>query len=170
MDLATIDSKIVLFGDPSDLLYWSTAIAGETGELCNLVKKIYRDFNGDINPFFHAKLKDELADIFNYFMLFCRVLGYDPAEIIMHKLIVVDHRRTCGSNIVFTKNYDTLDEIKSDFLSLPNWEEVKKLERVRKTEELRTRIEGILESRKELPPPESSDEPGTFRKRGDSDV
>jgi NTP pyrophosphatase (non-canonical NTP hydrolase) len=41
-------------------------LAGEAGEVANIVKKIQRDFGGEITDEIRAKLKDELGDVLWY--------------------------------------------------------------------------------------------------------
>jgi len=71
--------------DNAGLLYFTTALAGEVGELCNLVKKIERHKVGgpdighsaklkDITP---EKLRDEIGGIFIYLDLLAALLGVD---------------------------------------------------------------------------------------------
>jgi len=52
---------------------WSNALAGETGELCNIIKKIRRHETGASTEYntpemaeLIEKLKDEIADVFLY--------------------------------------------------------------------------------------------------------
>jgi NTP pyrophosphatase (non-canonical NTP hydrolase) len=67
------------------LLYFTTALAGEVGELCNLVKKMERAKVGgpdightsklkDITP---EKLRDEIGGILIYLDLLASLLGVD---------------------------------------------------------------------------------------------
>ncbi len=62
---------------------WCLAIAGESGELCNLVKKVIR---GDF-PLEQVKkeILDELADVIIYCDLAITHLREDTAEVIMDK-------------------------------------------------------------------------------------
>ncbi len=69
--------------------YWGCAIAGEVGELCNLIKKLERD-----NEFDEEKFKEELADIFIYTVLIARWFGIDLLEAILEKIKIVKARRT----------------------------------------------------------------------------
>lgn len=73
------------------LLYFTTAIAGEVGELCNLVKKLERARVGgpdightsrlkDITP---EKLRDEIGGILIYVDLLASLLGVDCDEAIV---------------------------------------------------------------------------------------
>jgi NTP pyrophosphatase (non-canonical NTP hydrolase) len=61
--------------------YMALALAGEVGELLNLIKK---DWRGDSPPDLAAKLKDEASDVFVYWLLFCKVQGWSVAEMARH--------------------------------------------------------------------------------------
>ncbi|CAN5514432.1 nucleoside triphosphate pyrophosphohydrolase family protein [soil metagenome] len=49
-----------------NLEYPTLGLAGEAGEVANIVKKIQRDFGGEITVEIRAKLKDELGDVLWY--------------------------------------------------------------------------------------------------------
>lgn len=73
------------------ITYWTTALAGEVGELCNMIKKIERVKNGGIDggsSYTAASLsKDNLAEeiggIFIYLNLLSRLLDVDMEEAII---------------------------------------------------------------------------------------
>jgi len=50
----------------SNLEYPTLGLAGEAGEVANIVKKIQRDFGGEITDEIRTKLKDELGDVLWY--------------------------------------------------------------------------------------------------------
>ena len=50
----------------SNLEYPTLGLAGEAGEVANIVKKIQRDQGGVINDEIRGKLKDELGDVLWY--------------------------------------------------------------------------------------------------------
>jgi NTP pyrophosphatase (non-canonical NTP hydrolase) len=66
---------------------WSNAIAGETGEMCNLIKKIRR--GDDIDP---KEVGKELADIVIYADILASVLGLNLADCITQKFNEVSDR------------------------------------------------------------------------------
>lgn len=89
MDLKELMSKVENFGK-NDLIYWSNALAGEVGELCNLVKKQYRD-----GTFLEVEMAEELADVFIYVVLMARdILKIDLEAEILNKLNKIRKRRT----------------------------------------------------------------------------
>ena len=49
-----------------NLEYPTLGLAGEAGEVANVVKKIQRDFGGEITTEIRARLKDELGDVLWY--------------------------------------------------------------------------------------------------------
>lgn len=65
----------------SNLEYPTLGLAGEAGEVANIVKKIQRDFGGEITPETRAKLKDELGDVLWYIAACADELGLTLAEI-----------------------------------------------------------------------------------------
>ncbi len=50
----------------NNLEYPTLGLAGEAGEVANIVKKIQRDFGGEITDEIRGKLKDELGDVLWY--------------------------------------------------------------------------------------------------------
>ena len=85
------------------ILFWSTAVAGEVGEMCNLIKKMERGDSGD----FTTAIALEAADIVIYLDLLCTKLGIDLMGSVFHKFnqvslrvksdIVLDARcKDCG--------------------------------------------------------------------------
>ena len=50
----------------SNLEYPTLGLAGEAGEVANIVKKIQRDYGGEITDEIRGKLKDELGDVLWY--------------------------------------------------------------------------------------------------------
>jgi NTP pyrophosphatase (non-canonical NTP hydrolase) len=65
----------------SNLEYPTLGLAGEAGEVANIVKKIQRDHDGILNDDIRAKLKDELGDVLWYISACADELGLTLAEI-----------------------------------------------------------------------------------------
>ncbi|MFN0277607.1 MAG: nucleoside triphosphate pyrophosphohydrolase family protein [Pyrinomonadaceae bacterium] len=65
----------------SNLEYPTLGLAGEAGEVANIVKKIQRDHDGVINDEIRGKLKDELGDVLWYISACADELGLTLAEI-----------------------------------------------------------------------------------------
>ncbi|CAA9421854.1 MAG: predicted 12.5Kd protein [uncultured Pyrinomonadaceae bacterium] len=65
----------------SNLEYPTLGLAGEAGEVANIVKKIQRDFGGAITDGIRGKLKDELGDVLWYISACADELGLTLEEI-----------------------------------------------------------------------------------------
>lgn len=68
--------------------YWGNALAGETGEACNLIKKYERDLVDIKEP-----LAKELADVFIYLELTARFFNIDLEMAIINKIEEVNENR-----------------------------------------------------------------------------
>lgn len=64
-----------------NLEYPTLGLTGEAGEVANIVKKIQRDFGGEITDEIRAKLKDELGDVLWYISACADELGLSLEEI-----------------------------------------------------------------------------------------
>ena len=65
----------------SNLEYPTLGLAGEAGEVANIVKKIQRDNNGIITDETRLKLKDELGDVLWYISACADELGLTLNEV-----------------------------------------------------------------------------------------
>jgi len=72
--------------ETSNLLWASNSLGGETGEFQNIVKKIYRDYNGKITDGKLHQMKDELGDILWYWLFVCDILKLKPEELMEYNL------------------------------------------------------------------------------------
>lgn len=74
------------------ITYWTTALAGEVGELCNMIKKQERVAHGGIDggssytaaSLTPEDLKEEIGGIFIYLDLLSGLLGIDLTDAIIH--------------------------------------------------------------------------------------
>ena len=65
----------------SNLEYPTLGLAGEAGEVANIVKKIQRDNDGILTDEVRGKLKDELGDVLWYISACADELGVTLQEI-----------------------------------------------------------------------------------------
>lgn len=65
----------------NNLEYPTLGLAGEAGEVANIVKKIQRDNGGVINDEIRGKLQDELGDVLWYISACADELGLTLTEI-----------------------------------------------------------------------------------------
>ena len=81
-DYQTAASKTALYPRRmSNVEYPTLGLAGEAGEVANIVKKIQRDHDGVLTDETKAKLKDELGDVLWYISACADELGLTLAEI-----------------------------------------------------------------------------------------
>ena len=80
----------------NNLEYPTLGLAGEAGEVANIVKKIQRDHGGVINDEIRGKLKDELGDVLWYISACSDELGLTLTEIAEFNVqkLATRHNRT----------------------------------------------------------------------------
>jgi len=71
---------------------WACAVAGETGEMCNLIKKLHRGDKIEIE-----EIADEAGDIVIYLDMLCQRLGIDLKNAIVNKFNKVSEKK--GSDV-----------------------------------------------------------------------
>ena len=76
---------------------WACAMAGETGELCNIVKKLHRGDYTLEELHENEMLADEAADIVCYLDLLCQRLGIDLQTAVVNKFNKVSKK--IGSDV-----------------------------------------------------------------------
>ena len=64
-----------------NLEYPTLGLTGEAGEVANIVKKIQRDFDGELTDDIRDKLRDELGDVLWYISACADELGLTLQEI-----------------------------------------------------------------------------------------
>jgi NTP pyrophosphatase (non-canonical NTP hydrolase) len=80
----------------TNLEYPTLGLAGEAGEVANIVKKIQRDHGGVVNDEIRNKLKDELGDVLWYISACADELGLTLSEIAEFNVrkLALRHNRT----------------------------------------------------------------------------
>lgn len=73
--------------------WWGNAMAGESGEACNIIKKIDRD---GVTPELLQALALELADVVTYADLLAARFGIDLGLAVRTKFNIVSDRRHCN--------------------------------------------------------------------------
>jgi NTP pyrophosphatase (non-canonical NTP hydrolase) len=79
-----------------NLFIMTTGLAGESGEVCEKLKKYVRDNNGP-NVFDYAGLQKELGDALFYLCRIIRFFGWDPSEIIEANVQKLEDRTSRGT-------------------------------------------------------------------------
>ena len=80
----------------NNLEYPTLGLAGEAGEVANVVKKIQRDFGGELTDEIRGKLKDELGDVLWYISACADELGLTLAEIAEYNVGKLAKRHGAG--------------------------------------------------------------------------
>ena len=78
--LKQLEEKIAMYG-PAHPTYWGCALAGEAGELANLLKKVERD-NVNLTP----SIAEELADVLIYTILTAKRFNIDLTDAVLTKI------------------------------------------------------------------------------------
>lgn len=78
--------------DKWETVDWSNAVAGETGELCNIVKKMKRSCNDSDRDLTIEDIANEAADIVIYLEILCQNCGIDLSDAIVRKFNEVSER------------------------------------------------------------------------------
>ncbi|MBX3243372.1 MAG: nucleoside triphosphate pyrophosphohydrolase family protein [Acidobacteria bacterium] len=89
----TAASRTALYpGRLKNLEYPTLGLAGEAGEVANIVKKIQRDHGGVITDETRAKLKDELGDVLWYISACADELGMTLSEVAEYNVAKLEKR------------------------------------------------------------------------------
>ena len=83
---AKLNSKAPLYGDERDLVVMGLGIAGETGEVCNDLKKLFRDHDSEVTDEWRARVCLELGDVLWYVSQIADVVGL-PLELVAERNI-----------------------------------------------------------------------------------
>lgn len=62
-------------------VYPALGLAGEAGEVVEKVKKIFRNFNGEITKEWRESIKSELGDVLWYVAMLSRDFGFELEEV-----------------------------------------------------------------------------------------
>lgn len=84
MNFQEYQNKIKITGNyPASLrvLYPTLGLAGETGEVCEKIKKVYRDQNGVFTQDKITEITKELGDVLWYIQAICNDLGINMQDV-----------------------------------------------------------------------------------------
>ena len=102
-----LEEKIVKFAEDRDWLQFNTpenlakSISIEAGELLECFQWNSEKFNMN-------DVKEELADVMNYCLQMCNVLGLDPIEIINNKMDITEKKYPVEKAKGVSTKYDKL--------------------------------------------------------------
>lgn len=85
--------ETVVYPPDNALLYTALGLAGESGEVANVVKKVVRDDGGE--PTFNRKVAiiDELGDVVWYVTALAAELGYSLEQVLDRNRKKLQHRK-----------------------------------------------------------------------------
>lgn len=89
--------KTAIFDERYRLMYPVLGLAGEVGEVANKVKKIFRDYDGDICDIHRTELEGELGDVLWYLAVVAHDLDLDLGKIAQHNLDKLRSRQERGT-------------------------------------------------------------------------
>lgn len=78
-------------------VYPALGLFGEAGEVCNKLKKVFRDNNGVLTEAEAAALADELGDLLWYIAALAHELGFDLDTIAAQNLTKLHDRKRRGT-------------------------------------------------------------------------
>lgn len=81
---------------PQEKMFLALAIAGETGELCEHIKKMHRDDRGFLTEERRITMLKELGDVLFYITELANVLGSSLSEVAEINKQKLDDRRARG--------------------------------------------------------------------------
>lgn len=84
-------------GEIAGLVYATLGMAGEAGEVANVVKKVLRDDNSLLSPAKRARVADELGDVLWYAASVADELGISFEEIASGVLAKLNARKDAGT-------------------------------------------------------------------------
>lgn len=76
-----IINKTAVFPKNIGLTYCTLGLCGESGEVAEKVKKLYRDHNGEITEEFKQAVKKEIGDVLWYITALSSELGFTLEEV-----------------------------------------------------------------------------------------
>lgn len=73
--------KMWLHPNCDEVLYCTTALSEELGEVCGKIKKAYRDIDGRIDSDRRKAIGYEMGDVYFYLTKLAHLVGYSVADI-----------------------------------------------------------------------------------------
>jgi NTP pyrophosphatase (non-canonical NTP hydrolase) len=90
-------SETAIYGAGIRISYPALGLAGEAGEVCNKVKKIFRDNNGVVSEEKKADLSAEIGDVLWYCSALAKDLGLSLEDIAKANIAKLHARRNAGT-------------------------------------------------------------------------
>jgi len=100
MDLSFYQRKAVqtaIYPSSSRISYPAMGLAGETGEVLNKIKKVYRDKEGVFDLETKTAIAYELGDVLWYIAVLAQDLGQDLNTIAAQNIVKLETRKKAGT-------------------------------------------------------------------------
>ena len=85
-----------IYPDNIKVTYPALGLAGEAGEICNKVKKIFRDDNGVVSDERREQLRKEIGDVVWYVAALCSDLQLDLGDVVRENIDKLHSRYVRG--------------------------------------------------------------------------
>jgi len=89
--------ETAIFPDEYKILYPALGLAGEAGEVAELIKKMIRDDNGELTEIRREKLRKELGDVLWYVAVLSAKAGFSLDEIAVGNIDKLNARKEQGT-------------------------------------------------------------------------
>lgn len=89
--------KTAIYGNQNSIFYPALGLAGEAGEVCNKVKKIFRDNDGHLTEEKRQELAAELGDVLWYCAALANDLGLSLDSIARMNIAKLNARKEAGT-------------------------------------------------------------------------
>lgn len=88
--------KTAVYPEHLKVLYPSLGLSGETGEVCEKIKKVFRDKGGEFSEESVIEIKKELGDVLWYIQALCNDLGLDLEDVALSNIEKLESRKERG--------------------------------------------------------------------------
>lgn len=95
-DYQILASETGIYPPGCSLFYPALGLAGEAGEVCGKIKKVYRDDGGILKPDRREAIKGELGDVLFYLAAVASDLNLDLSEIAEGNIAKIQSRKERG--------------------------------------------------------------------------
>jgi len=85
-----------IYPEYTKIFYPALGLSGEVGELCNKIKKVYRDKNGEFTEETKQQLAGEIGDTLWYISALANDLGLHLDDIAQNNLLKLTSRKERG--------------------------------------------------------------------------
>ena len=89
--------KTAIYPKEYKIIYPALGLAGEAGEVCNKIKKIFRDYDGNLTDEFREIISEEIGGVLWYVANLCTDLGLSMRIVGLTNLDILKSRQERGT-------------------------------------------------------------------------